>query len=100
VTDARAAMAIYRLHRNVWERGNKSFDWKAFKKTAKKWKKGNPDKHEGDEKSESIGIPVGGRKGVSSGLSTVVKRSGSSSEGADQWWKELGAGSSKGSMWL
>ncbi|KAI0332925.1 ribonuclease H-like protein [Cubamyces sp. BRFM 1775] len=57
-------------------------------------------------------FPGGGRRGVSSGLSTVIKRMGTVGEKAksktkskskDKWWKELGGGSTsssgaKGSM--
>ena len=58
-------------------------------------------------------FPGGGRRGVSSGLSTVVKRVGASGKGDDgqarskgksktkeKWWKELGGGGSKGSLRL
>jgi len=50
----------------------------------------------------SGGQPVGGgRKGVSSGLSTVVRRGRGGVE-TSKWWKELGgrSGKSKGSMRL
>ena len=58
-------------------------------------------------------FPGGGRRGVSSGLSTVVRRVGASGKGDDgqarpkgksktkeKWWKELGGGGSKGSLRL
>ena len=55
-------------------------------------------------------FPGGGRRGVSSGLSTVVKRIGAGGKGAtpvkskpktkEKWWTELGGGGSKGSIRL
>ena len=50
-------------------------------------------------------FPGGGRKGVSSGLSTIIKRAGGSTSGRtktkarpkEKWWKELGGGASGGS---
>ena len=54
-------------------------------------------------------FPGGGRRGVSSGLSTVIKRIGDGASGhaktkgktktKEKWWKELGGGS-KGSVRL
>ncbi len=78
-------MAVYRIHRKEWEKGTKQ---PALSKKRKK-----PD--DNDEPEE---FPGGGRKGVSSGLSTVVKRD--KREPVNQsWWKELGTGS-KGSVRL
>ncbi|KAK7691686.1 hypothetical protein QCA50_005086 [Cerrena zonata] len=130
VTDARATMAIYRIHRKVWDKGHPPI---SSIETGKKRKhnastaddaedeSGNEDdvdpssssnkstklkSQSNSSKERPQGFPGGGRKGVSSGLSTIVKRSGSSaSSGANSskksaWWKELGngPGSSKGSM--
>ena len=93
MTDARATMAIYRLHRKEWEKGIKPLV------SAKKRKQADPEE-----------FPGGGRRGVSSGLSTVTKaarpgpkyfpsqgqaQAGSGTKNA--WWKELN-GKSKGGM--
>ncbi|KAF9050748.1 ribonuclease H-like protein [Hymenopellis radicata] len=85
LTDARATMAVYRVHRKEWEKGTKQ------QAPSKKRKK--PDAN--DEPEE---FPGGGRKGVSSGLSTVVKRDTREPD-KKSWWKELGAGP-KGSVRL
>ena len=60
---------------------------------------------EGAGDAQPSKFPGGGRKGVSSGLSTVVirgSRSGSDGGEKSKWWQELGGGSgkSKGSMRL
>ncbi|KAJ7511434.1 ribonuclease H-like domain-containing protein [Mycena galericulata] len=165
VTDARATMAIFRLHRREWERGSmplrhststsksaktgKGMDEEEEKvvdedededEDAAAWEDedddtspsapappsknapsknaraaGNPHpknanpKRQGQVKAKEY--PGGGRKGVSSGLSTVVRRGTSGKQvgggggGRDrgggggektQWWKELGG--AKGSM--
>ncbi|KAF7326910.1 RNA exonuclease 4 [Mycena venus] len=63
----------------------------------------------GKKAKDGTVFPGGGRKGVSSGLSTVVRRGSAKSGGGSggggggdktAWWKELGSGStgSKGSM--
>ncbi|KAJ7493645.1 ribonuclease H-like domain-containing protein [Mycena latifolia] len=121
VTDARATMAVYRLHRREWEKGAPPL--------ARLLGKGKGKKHAGDEEEESgdsdeeepalptkkkgkeskkEGFPGGGRKGVSSGLGTIVRRAGGSGAGGvrsksgggggekTQWWTELG-GASAGS---
>ena len=55
------------------------------------------------QKSMLAEFPGGGRKGVSSGLATVVRRRGSNTRGSvpgpekKKWWKEL-AGDAKGSI--
>ncbi|KAF8058643.1 ribonuclease H-like domain-containing protein [Lyophyllum atratum] len=97
VTDARATMAIYRLHRKEWEKGSKPL--------TKKRKRGDETQDDETGAADSAvgevkaapSIPGGGRKGVSSGLTTVV-RHGASGE-KTKWWKEL-AGGMKGSMRL
>ena len=98
-------MAIYRIHRKEWEKGIRpSPDYIHPKK--RKRLSVEDDNVEDVEKSRG---PGGGRKGVSSGLSTIVKRGGSSSRSnggsgpsgeSKKWWKELGGGSggSKGSV--
>ncbi len=70
----------------------------------------NRDKKKGKGKG-SESFPGGGRRGVSSGLSTVVKRGGASTgsrvkvqtKTKEKWWKDLGGGGrsgSKGSLWM
>ncbi|PBK87205.1 hypothetical protein ARMGADRAFT_939084 [Armillaria gallica] len=88
LTDARATMAVYRLHRKEWEKG-----------TLQKRPEGKKRKRQDTDKDED-GFPGGGRKGVSSGLATVVRRKdGGSVPQKTQWWKELGTGTgSKGRM--
>ncbi|KAK0498000.1 ribonuclease H-like domain-containing protein [Armillaria luteobubalina] len=85
LTDARATMAVYRLHRKEWEKG-----------TVQKKPEGKKRKSQDEDR-----FPGGGRKGVSSGLVTVVRRNDGSSTVPQktQWWKELGTGTgSKGKM--
>ncbi|QRV98444.1 exonuclease domain protein [Ceratobasidium sp. AG-Ba] len=127
VTDARAAMAIYRLHKRAWDASLPISHMRT-----------QPAKHVLDEGvdseesgTESLGrpkrkrrksaisesAPGGGRRGVSSGLSTIV-RSGAHKKGMntrdtkifaatkgkgshvakDKWWQSLGdAGGASGS---
>lgn len=86
LTDARATMAVYRLHRKEWEKGSKPMP--ASSKKRKKL----------DDETEEF--PGGGRKGVSSGLSTVVTGPRKNVPAAKKaWWKEL-AGGSKGKISL
>ncbi|KAJ8483429.1 hypothetical protein ONZ51_g4728 [Trametes cubensis] len=81
----------------------------AKKRKSKTKDKASPSE-DGDAKKS---FPGGGRRGVSSGLSTVIKRMGNVGEKAksktkskskDKWWKELGGNNSssgaKGSMRL
>ncbi|KAF9650974.1 ribonuclease H-like protein [Thelephora ganbajun] len=104
VTDARATMAIYRLHRREWERGKRlplppseESDRSDPSRTPKKRKRSN-------EKADND-LPDGGEKGMNSGLSTAAKRlcpsrtkntSSLMSKKKTEWWSELG--SSKGSL--
>ncbi|KAJ7895822.1 ribonuclease H-like domain-containing protein [Mycena leptocephala] len=124
VTDARATMAVYRLHRKEWERSAPRLRVSSVSATGKRRADEDEDEDE-DEDAPSIpkdnrikdtktkpAFPGGGRKGVSSGLSTVVRRSdGVSASGGDkrgkgkggggggEWWKVLGTGGgAKGSM--
>ncbi|KAF5346288.1 hypothetical protein D9758_011496 [Tetrapyrgos nigripes] len=173
LTDARATMAVYRLHRKEWEKsslgiqaatllppnaaakgktpepaGDGERDGRNNEKTKKKDKYKYKEKRrkapadeeddddENDENADGRGLssglssksskkpkkqkefPGGGRKGVSSGLSTVVRRKGKAESDRgkarggtagpgpgpsqknsgvkDPWWKELG-GSDSGS---
>ncbi|KAJ3813496.1 ribonuclease H-like domain-containing protein, partial [Lentinula aff. lateritia] len=158
LVDARATMAIYRLHRKEWDKGSAStLRASAMIKMAK-----IRSRHNGDDDEEEIDVedseidsgvknkgkrkrisgdedpddanpektpdqsptrsklktglsnskkkangrqeifPGGGRKGVSSGLSTVVRKGGGGSNTDSdrpktQWWKELGNARSSGS---
>lgn len=87
LTDARATMAVYRLHRKEWEKG-----------TVQKKHEGKKRKRQDTDKEADV-FPGGGRKGVSSGLSTVIRhKDGGGGTQKTQWWKELGTGTgSKGS---
>ncbi|KAG2104010.1 ribonuclease H-like domain-containing protein [Suillus discolor] len=101
VTDARATMAVFRLHRKEWEKGFKPLP--APRAGASK-------KRKLDESSEPAEpTPPGrGRKGVSSGLSTIVKRTPQTRSkstvktASNNWWTTLGASgiAGKGSMKL
>ncbi|EPQ55245.1 hypothetical protein GLOTRDRAFT_138856 [Gloeophyllum trabeum ATCC 11539] len=115
VTDARATMALYRLHRKEWERGKRmplpELLGAISKGNSKKRKHDSVDGQESDPTTE---FPGGGRKGISSGLSVVVKRSwnhkteegveershssAGKKKGSTQWWKQLGDGPAKGSI--
>jgi len=65
--------------------------------------KGDEDSSNGHQESIPAEFPGGGRKGVSSGLATVVRRRGSNTRGSvpgqekKKWWKEL-VGDAKGSI--
>jgi len=106
VTDARATMAIYRLHRKQWEKGYAVVPIRAREKAKAKEGLNSP------RQRKSIGgvkRPIKGslpsearRKGVSSGLSTVVGRrtkvKGEVGRTKIKWWSQLGStrGGSKG----
>ncbi|KAJ4471493.1 ribonuclease H-like domain-containing protein [Lentinula aciculospora] len=120
LVDARATMAVYRLHRKEWDKGLGNVNTSKATMLVKALKsKSRPD-DDGEEKEpeeqefqdaqrkddrrKSKGLPEvfpgGGRKGVSSGLSTVVRNGGSRSDNGrqkTQWWKELGNSGSNGS---
>ncbi|KAJ3995117.1 ribonuclease H-like domain-containing protein [Lentinula boryana] len=155
LVDARATMAVYRLHRKEWDHGLKILKTSTsvkmseahngdsntieteekkkdeeFQNVKRKGKRKRTVDEEGVDvldaeetqspmrshpKSELLSgkkrgqhgvYPGGGRKGVSSGLSTIVRRGGSASERGGrktQWWKELGSSGSsesKGSLRL
>ena len=99
-------MAVYRLHRKEWEKGNKqrAKTGESVKKRKRDVK--DSDLHpDGDSRGDGVKdvFPGGGLKGVSSGLSTVVQRGSKSwdreargSSNTDErkkWWKELASGS-------
>lgn len=110
-------MAVYRLHRKEWEKGTRGAGETAAlvsKKRKQERREEDADDNSDDsiegsvrkgKETEKSKYPGGGRKGVSSGLSTVV-RHGRSNESAGggvektKWWKELAttSKSSKGSI--
>jgi RNA exonuclease 4 len=114
VVDARATMAIFRIHKKEWEKGVKPIE---ISTTSKK-RKGKDRVPDGDDDQvenadTNSGLILKNRKGVSSGISTVVKRRGSdstmitkmikgksSSGGKKAWWSELPKSGSKGSIQL
>jgi RNA exonuclease 4 len=129
-------MAVYRLHRKEWERTAPRLRASSVSAKGKARVLSDADENEDEvevedapnpkdarEKDTKIvktklvvpkpnAFPSGGRKGVSSGFSTVVRRTnGVSASGGDkrgkskggggggEWWKELGtSGGAKGSM--
>ncbi len=131
-------MAVYRLHKKEWEKGSRPLPPPSTKSpatptTATKRKEidesdsgsdesDDDSSHEpavapkpsGKDKAKKIPteFPGGGRKGVSSGLSTVVRRgvagsrtavdgkggsaSGAASSAKNEWWKQLPGGAPAG----
>ncbi|KAF8152736.1 ribonuclease H-like domain-containing protein [Pholiota molesta] len=146
ITDARATMAVYRLHKKEWEKGSRPLPTATStptKTSTKRKAMGESDDSDADSDSDGEPTPTskpaplpqakqkakttptefpgGGRKGVSYGLSTVVRtkagksrpsgdaggRSGGSGSVAanakTEWWKQLpgalpAGGGSKGSI--
>ncbi|KAJ3761623.1 MipD protein [Lentinula raphanica] len=107
LVDARATMAVYRLHRKEWEKVSPNpVKAAAFDTTSKNSNhaKSDIEKEDSKEKRKVENLnPPGGRKGVSSGLSTIVRRGRGSNvpERRSQWWKKLGnsgSSDSKGSI--
>ncbi|GHJ87946.1 hypothetical protein NliqN6_4348 [Naganishia liquefaciens] len=86
VTDARATMALYRLHMTEWEaaarKTTEAFRSKTSDKRKQEEEASDDEETEGDaprtkkKKAAPENFPGGGRKGISSGLSTVVKYHG------------------------
>ncbi|KAG5718637.1 hypothetical protein E4T56_gene16514 [Termitomyces sp. T112] len=100
VTDARATMGIFRLHRKEWEKGTKLLS-QAKKRKREEGAVDDDAEEEGKGEAEvetsTSTFPGGGRKGVSSGLTTIVRRGpGALGREKKKWWK--GVLSSKGSM--
>lgn len=99
VTDARATMAVFRLHRKEWEKGFRPLPAPGA---------GASNKRKRVESSEPAApTPPGrGRKGVSSGLSTIVKRTPQTKSttavktASNNWWTTLNGIAGKGSMKL
>lgn len=93
------------MYRRLWEVG-KRLPLPITERTSGKRKRERRDAvdaedEEDGQEEEQEGYPGGGRKGVSSGLSTVVKKTGGSNKAKAKtsWWTELGNGS-KGSVKL
>ncbi|KAF9496322.1 hypothetical protein BDN71DRAFT_1482216 [Pleurotus eryngii] len=101
VTDARATMAIFRLYKREWEKNLRPVTTSSKKKR----KRDDDDDNAYDEETihgetvstkgspSKVLFPGGGRKGMSSGLSTVVRRQGKHTGAATTkkgWWKDLG----------
>jgi len=116
VTDARATMAIYRLHRKQWESGYAVVPVRVPRKVKAKAEPDDGDPPIGDvserngeppttsHHSETRARTTTQRKGISSGVSTVVRRRSTTKGGVDgtkdKWWTVLTGtgGSSKGSI--
>ena len=116
VTDARATMAIYRLHRRQWESGYAVVPIRVQQKVRAKAEPSPPieevsgrTKPNGEppttsHHSETRARITTQRKGISSGVSTVVRRQSTTKGGVDgtkeKWWTVLtGTGEgSKGSI--
>ncbi len=105
-------MAIYRLNRGQWEKGyaapirvGRNAKAKAQPKASRKRKSIGP---EGVARGRTEASPPSQihAKGISSGLSTIVRRQTKNKEGAGdtkvKWWSELAGtgGSSKGGIRL
>jgi RNA exonuclease 4 len=120
VTDARATLAIYRLHRKQWEKGYAVIPirvpYKAKEKDIGDQLAPEPEisqRSSGDDRSRRTSLPsrtsegkTTYRKGVSSGLSTIVRHRSKVNSGVggskNKWWSELGGAQardgSKGSI--
>ncbi|KAG2153168.1 MipD protein [Suillus clintonianus] len=98
VTDARATMAVFRLHRKEWDKGFKPLPAPEAGASTKR-------KRVESDEPDAPTPPGRGRKGVSSGLSTIVKRTPQTKSktpvktASSNWWTTLGT-SAKGSMKL
>ena len=108
-------MAVYRIHRKEWGKSIQSSPKHVHPKKRKRVS-AEDDNVEDVKKIQGPAFPGRGRKGISSGLSTIVKRGGSGSQSnggsgpggkSKKRSKELGGGSgglkgfmrgSKGSM--
>ncbi|KDQ28478.1 hypothetical protein PLEOSDRAFT_28543, partial [Pleurotus ostreatus PC15] len=101
VTDARATMAVFRLYKREWEKNLRP----ATASNKKKRKREADDEGtDGEDTVSGHGVPTngppskarfpgGGRKGVSSGLSTIVRVGASAQKTKSTkqgWWKDLG----------
>ncbi|CAE6459739.1 unnamed protein product [Rhizoctonia solani] len=116
VTDARAAMAIYRLHKRAWDASLPVSHVRRAKTRPSSEVEGDVAMDEGADQTQggkrkrrsSAGeFPGGGRRGVSSGLGVIVTprapktgKEKSADQGGPKWWQTLGGGKSKGKMTL
>ncbi|CAE7132623.1 unnamed protein product [Rhizoctonia solani] len=118
VTDARAAMAIYRLHKRAWDASLPALHVKRTNATSgNEAKHGDPAISQGADQTQGKAkrkrrnsaeeFPGGGRRGVSSGLGVIVKpratktgKEKSADQGVSKWWQTLGGEGSKGKMTL
>jgi RNA exonuclease 4 len=116
VTDARATMGLYRLHKVEWEASVRP-QTEAYKakmglsKGKEKRKRDDESDEEEEEEGEDTGgkkkkeaFPGGGRRGVSSGLSVIVRRGGKRVDGPRQRGvprpsSEVGGAGGSGSWW-
>jgi len=117
VTDARATMGLYRLHKVEWEASIRPAT-EAYKakmglgKGKEKRKRGDESEEEEEEdagedvrgKKKKEDFPGGGRRGVSSGLSVIVRRGGKRVDGPRQRGiprpsSEIGGAGGSGSWW-
>ena len=104
VTDARATMALYRLHRKAWDKTFRNLPAPGQKSKGKKRKREESEDASAlgehvlkSKKSEAESFPGGGRRGISTGLSTVVKHHGGSAKVT--FGTKGGGGGTKGSWW-
>ncbi|KAH7335011.1 hypothetical protein B0J17DRAFT_97099 [Rhizoctonia solani] len=111
-------MAIYRLHKRAWDASLPVSHVRRAKATSssepgsgKVAADEDDDQTQGKAKRKrrnSAGeFPGGGRRGVSSGLGTIVKsravksgKESSADQARSKWWQTLGGGKSKGKMTL
>ncbi|EKM75965.1 hypothetical protein AGABI1DRAFT_79178 [Agaricus bisporus var. burnettii JB137-S8] len=109
VVDARATMAVFRMHKKEWEKGVKPIEISGASKKRKgkirvQDDDGSGDEEEGEDGDGKSGSIPNTRKGISSGLSTVGKpfstSTKSSSKEKKSWWSELPKSGSKGSIRL
>ncbi|KAI9462609.1 ribonuclease H-like domain-containing protein [Russula earlei] len=103
VTDARATMAIYRLHRSQWERGYAVIPIRSQEKVKEVSKGPRQRKSIRTKSVAKISMKASllseKRKGVSSGLSTVIRNRRNVRGGVGtkvKWWSQL-AGTRDGS---
>ncbi|KZP28369.1 ribonuclease H-like protein [Athelia psychrophila] len=106
VIDARATMALYRLHRKEWDKGfSFSQPSSSTSHLSSKKRAHSEDPDESPNEAPAEEFPGGGRKGVSSGLGAIVRHKGGKGKGAaagggggekKKWWTELSGGTGAG----
>jgi len=83
-------MAVFRLHRKEWDKGFRPFPAPGAGESKKR-------KHAESDEPDALTPTGGGSKGISSGLSTIVKRNPQTKTKAaakttnSKWWTTLGA---------